>query len=324
MSAIIDIKHLSVHFPIRGGILGRVRNHFIAVDDISFAIPAGRTFGLVGESGSGKSTVARSIIRLIDGISGKIYYQDKNILDLNYSQLRQLRSQIQIVFQDPYASLDPRQKIGDGMIEIILVHQLFKTRRQAREHAKNMIEMVGLNSETVMNSSPRQLSGGLRQRVAVARALLLKPKVVILDEPTSFLDISVQGRLLELLKNLQKKMGLTYLFISHDLNVVGYMSDTIGVMYRGKLVEMSDVEAIFESPQHPYTQLLLSSTLSTDPENIRTPIEEGADGLELNTDGCRFLSRCIKALPICETREHELIDIGNHHYVACNIIGDPE
>lgn len=319
MNHILDIKGVSVKFPIRGGVLGRIKDYFHAVDDVSFYIRENETFGLVGESGSGKSTIAKSILRLNPHTTGEILFHGQNILRLPRSDLRQLRKNIQIVFQDPYASMNPRQKIGSALVEVLMVHRMFQRKQDAYDYAKEMLEMVGLNAETVMNSLPKQLSGGMRQRVGIARALLLQPNLVILDEPTSFLDISVQARLLELLKELQAKMKLTYLFISHDLNVVGYMSDRIGVMYRGKLVELADTDDIFDRPRHPYTKLLLSSILSTDPDQPTSPEEKESD-MTVSRQGCRFQNRCPFAKDECKHKEPPLREVDSGHLAACHYI----
>lgn len=265
MKKLLELHDVSVKFPIKGGIFGRVKDHFVAVNKVSFDVYENETFGLVGESGSGKSTLSRAILQLIPNVEGEILFEGRNINGLPKSKWKSLRREIQIVFQDPYAAMNPRQKVGDALVEVISIHRIRDTYNEALKYAKELLDMVGLNPDNIIDSYPSQLSGGMRQRIGIAKALSLNPKFIILDEPTSFLDISVQARLLTLLKEIQEELKLTYLFISHDLNVVGYMSDRIGVMKNGNLVELADTETIFSQPKEEYTKLLLSSILTTNP-----------------------------------------------------------
>lgn len=264
---LLEVRNLRVSFPIRSGWLGRVVGQVKAVEDVSLSIEAGETFGLVGESGSGKTTLGRAIAGLIPPSGGSVEFRGV-VLRKGSKEAASLWRRIQMVFQDPYASLDPSQRIGDALLEPLMVHRMARSRQEAVAKVRQLVDMVGLPME-VLGRLPRELSGGQRQRVAIARALTMNPELLVLDEPTSFLDVSVQARVLELLKELQRQLRLTYLFISHDLNVVGYMSDRIGVLYRGQLVEQGDSRKLLSAPEHPYTRRLVASMLAPNPEKYR-------------------------------------------------------
>ena len=255
----IEIKNLKKYFPIKGGFFNSKKGDVKAVENITFKIPEGEILGLVGESGSGKTTLGRSIIRLIEPSEGEIYYNDKNILKFNEKDMRSLRKEFQIIFQDPYASLDPRKKIFDIISQGLKIHTNM-TKQEIYKKVSSIIKEVGLQEEH-LNRYPHEFSGGQRQRIAIARALILKPKILILDEPTSALDITIQNQILDLLQNLQEKYSLSYIFISHDMNVIRSVSDKILVLKTGKLIEYDSAEIIFKSPRSEYTRKLISSVI---------------------------------------------------------------
>ncbi|WP_019533052.1 ABC transporter ATP-binding protein [Paenibacillus ginsengihumi] len=312
---ILQVSGLKKHFRLgRGSTLK-------AVDGLSFAVRRGETFGLVGESGCGKSTAGRTIIRLYEATEGEVLFDGENVHRLKGSKLQSFRRKMQMVFQDPYASLNPRMTVGNIIAEGIDIHGLY-TGKQRRERVHELLRAVGLNEEHA-GRFPHEFSGGQRQRIGIARALAIEPQFIIADEPISALDVSVQAQVVNLFKKLQREHGLTYLFIAHDLAMVRHISDRIGVMYLGKLVEVTASEALYAKPLHPYTQSLLSAIPIPDPALERTReriILEGEIPSPLNPpSGCPFRTRCPKAMPECAAAMPELKEAGPEHYVACHL-----
>jgi oligopeptide/dipeptide ABC transporter ATP-binding protein len=318
MEDLLVVKDLKTWFPIKSGIIQRTVGHVRAVDGISFTIRKGETFGLVGESGSGKTTAARSIPRLIEPTEGEIYFDGINITRTKGRKLRKLRRRMQIVFQDPYASLDPRQTVNSMLVEAMKIHNVSQSRSDARERALKLLNIVGLSEEHLYRF-PHEFSGGQRQRVAMARVLTLNPDFIILDEPTSFLDVSVQASVLNLFKELQKKLNLTYLFISHNLAVVHHMSNRVAVMYLGKFVEVAGKDIIYNSPRHPYTYHLMAAIPVPDPEfHKKEVLLPGDVPSPVNIpSGCRFHPRCPYATDKCKREEPTLTETDGH-WVACH------
>ncbi|ODG90199.1 MULTISPECIES: dipeptide ABC transporter ATP-binding protein [Bacillaceae] len=317
---LLNVDHLKQYFPIKGGILGRTVNHVKAVDDISFHIYEGETLSIVGESGCGKSTTGRAILRLDEPTSGSIHFKEKDLLSLGKKEMRKIRKDLQVIFQDPFASLNPRQTIGQILGEALAIQNVVpKEERKAR--IEELLGHVGLRPEA-MERYPHEFSGGQRQRVGIARALAVDPKLIICDEAVSALDVSIQAQVLNLLKSLQKKFSLTFLFISHDLGVVRHISDRVMVMYLGKIVEIADKKSIFENPQHPYTRALLSAIPVPNPVHQRERIILTGDvPSPINPpSGCRFHTRCPFAIDICKTKAPELKLSEQNHQVACHII----
>ncbi len=318
--ALLEIVDLKKYFYLRKGILRRVIGRIHAVDGVNLTIRRGETLGLIGESGSGKTTLARCILRLIEPDDGKVIFDGEDILKLSKKEFRRLRRKMQMVFQDPASSLDPRMTVEALVTEGLRLHGLCKDREERRDIALKLLKDVGLGEEH-LHKYPHELSGGMKQRVAIARALALQPEFLVLDEPTSALDVSVQAKILNLLINLQKKYNLTYLFITHDISVVAHMSDRIAVMYLGKIVEIGETNQVINSPYHPYVKALLSSIPSTDPKmRGRLKAPKGEPPSPLNPPPyCRFYNRCPLARPACKESEPELKEIENNHYVACHL-----
>ena len=317
---LLEIHHVKKYFPIRKGVLQREVAQVHAVDDVSFALREGETLGLVGESGCGKSTLGRTLVRLLEPTSGEIYFQGRGIQDLGARRLRPLRSQMQMVFQDPYASLNPRKRVGTIVSDPMRIHGI-GTRSDRKQRVGELLETVGLSPEHY-NRFPHEFSGGQRQRIGIARALALRPKLIIADEPVSALDVSIQSQMLNLLEDLQNDFQLTYIFIAHDLGVVRHVSDRIAVMYLGKLVELSPAEELYDRPIMPYTEALLSAVPIPDPdlaEQRERIVLEGDVPSPINPpSGCRFHPRCRYATDVCTQVEPPLTDYGNGHLAACH------
>jgi oligopeptide transport system ATP-binding protein len=321
---LLRVEHLTKHFPItRGIIIQRQVGAVQAVDDVSFDIFEGETLGLVGESGCGKSTTGRTIIQLYRPTSGKVYYQDKDLTTMKGEDLRHLRRFMQIIFQDPYASLNPRMTVGDIVGEPLEVHGLQKNRKRRRERVQELLRLVGLNPYFI-NRYPHEFSGGQRQRIGVARALALNPEFIVCDEPISALDVSIQAQVVNLLEELQDRLGLTYLFIAHDLSMVRHISDRTAVMYLGKIVELADREELYNHPLHPYTQALLSAVPVPDPivekKRHRIILKGDVPSPANPPTGCRFHPRCPLAQDICSEAEPEWREAAPRHWVACHLV----
>ena len=314
MEKLLRAVNVKKYFPVRGSLFKKVK----AVDGVSFEIEHGETFGIVGETGCGKSTLGRVVLRLIEPTGGRIYFEGRDVTKVRGKKLKEFRRKAQMVFQDPHSSLNPRMTIAEILLEPLREHGIYVDEPE-RFLVENM-ELVGLGKEHLYRY-PHELSGGQKQRVAVLRALLLKPKFIVLDEPTSSLDVSVQAQILNMLKDLQRKLNVSYVFISHDLGVVKYMSRRIAVMYLGKFVEVADADTLFEKPMHPYTQALLSAIPIPDPKIARSRkriLIPGEPPSPINPPpGCRFRPRCPRAMDVCGRRDPPFIEVEPGHHVAC-------
>jgi len=316
----MDVQNLKKYFPIWGGILRRVIGWVRAVDGVSFEIKKGETFSLVGESGCGKSTVGRTILRLLEKTEGDVNYKGRDLFSLDRSELTKLRQEMQIIFQDPYSSLNPRLTVSDIVGEALKEHRITNG-KETVARVRDTVEKCGLQPHH-LRRYPHEFSGGQRQRIGLARALVLNPEFIVCDEPVSALDVSIQSQILNLLLDLQQDMGLTYLFISHDLSVVRHISNRVGVMYLGDLVEVSEVEKLFSNPQHPYTRALLSAIPTPNPRRkgekilLRGSIPSPANP----PGGCKFHTRCPEAKKVCKEKTPELVEIEEDHRVSCHLV----
>ncbi|MFR7405084.1 MAG: ABC transporter ATP-binding protein [Coriobacteriaceae bacterium] len=319
---LLKVEHLHKEFPTGSGFMGGKFSKKVvsAVNDLSFEIRAGETFGLVGESGCGKSTTGRAIMHLDPPTSGKVYFEGRDISKMNKNELKAMRREMQFIFQDPYASLNPRMTIGEIISEPMVIHGI-GTPEERIERVRELLDVVGLNPEHI-NRYPHEFSGGQRQRVGIARSFILRPKLIICDEPVSALDVSIQAQVLNLLKDLQKQYGTAYLFIAHDLSVVQHISDRVAVMYLGKMVELSDWKSLYAEPNHPYTQALLSAVPIPDPDvqqNRKRIILAGDPPSPIDPpSGCRFHTRCPIAQAKCSEEAPEFREIGEGHFCACH------
>jgi len=326
LNEIIKVEHLTKYFPVQKSLLEqlftRELSYVKAVDDVTFSIKSGEFFTLAGESGCGKTTTGRVIVKLLEPTSGKIYFNGADITKLKGEKLRLLRRKMQIIFQDPYASLNPRMKIIDAVGHPLEIHGLAKG-EEKKKKVLEVLQKVGLTPpEQFINLYPHQLSGGQRQRVALARSIILKPEFMVADEPVSMIDVSLRSTIIDLMLSFRKELGLTYLFITHDLAVAKYISDKIAIMYLGKIVEMGHKESLFRNPMHPYTQALLSAIPVPNPERERKRIEltgEVPSAIDIPT-GCRFHPRCPYTTDKCSKEEPQLIEVEKGHFVACHLV----
>lgn len=314
---LLRVEHLKKYFQTPGGTLH-------AVDDVNFSIMAGETLGVVGESGCGKSTMGRAILRLHEPTAGKVFFEGEDILAKEQKQMKVLRRQMQIIFQDPYASLNPRMTVAEAIAETYIIQNIYSKadKDQINKRVLELMDLVGL-ARRLTNAYPHELDGGRRQRIGIARALALNPKFIVCDEPVSALDVSIQAQILNLMQDLQDELDLTYMFITHDLSVVKHFSDDIVVMYLGQMVEMASTEALFRNPSHPYTQALLSAIPIPDPDYpMKRILMKGEITSPINPDpGCRFYKRCPYAEEKCKNPELKLVEIEPGHFVSCEKIG---
>ncbi|MBM6777679.1 dipeptide ABC transporter ATP-binding protein [Collinsella tanakaei] len=319
---LLKVEHLCKEFPAESGVFaGRFAKKVSAVNDVSFEIMPGETLGLVGESGCGKSTTGRSIMRLTRPTSGKVYFEGRDVSKMNKRELKDLRRQMQFIFQDPYASLNPRMTIGEIISEPLQIHGDGRSASERNKYVRELLDIVGLNPEHI-NRYPHEFSGGQRQRIGIARAFALHPKLIICDEPVSALDVSIQAQVLNLLKELQKQFGTAYLFIAHDLSVVQHISDRVAVMYLGKIVELSDWKTLYAEPHHPYSQSLLSAAPIPDPDLMKSRrriILAGDPPSPIDPpSGCRFHTRCPIAKEICGAEQPDFKEVEPGHFCACH------
>jgi oligopeptide transport system ATP-binding protein len=318
--ALMNVRNLKKTFPIRGGIFGKKVGEIRAVDDVSFTVEKGETLGLVGESGCGKSTTGRTILRLYEPTAGEIEFEGQSILKYSPEEMRKARREMQMVFQDPFASLNPRQRIGKILEEPLIVHGLGDA-KERKEQVQELLKVVGLDKSHI-NRYPHQFSGGQRQRIGIARALSTKPKLIVADEPVSALDVSIQSQVLNLMMDLQEQFELTYIFIAHDLSVVKHISTRVGVMYLGRMVELAGRDELYRRPLHPYTQALMSAVPIPDPDLKKERIILSGDVPSPANPprGCAFHPRCPHAMDVCKEVRPEFKDVGSGHLVACHLL----
>lgn len=316
---LMQVDNLSVHFPLRGGVFGRQVGTVKAVDGVSFQVFEGETLGIVGESGCGKSTLGKALLRLLEPTGGAVYVEGENLLALSKEELRRMRRFMQMIFQDPFASLNPRHTVQKILEEPLLVHGLGSAKERA-EQVREMLEVVGLSSYHAKRY-PHQFSGGQRQRIGIAKALMTRPKLIIADEPVSALDVSIQAQVLNLLKDLQQEFTLTYIFISHDLGVVRHISDRVAVMYLGQIVELAESESLYAERLHPYTQALLAAVPIPDPkaEQVNLLLSGELPSPSKPPVGCAFHTRCPKRMEHCASAKPRLTEVKPRHFVACHL-----
>ncbi len=319
---LLEVRNLRKLFQAKSSFFAKEKTFIKAVDDVSFTLMPQETLGVVGESGCGKSTMGRSVLRLIQPTSGEIFYKGQDFMKANGNELRKMRADMQIIFQDPYASLNPRMTIGEVITEPLNIQKRYASKEEAREQVLKVMEVVGLNPK-YYNRYPHEFSGGQRQRIGIARAIVLKPSLVVCDEPVSALDVSIQSQVLNLLRQLQSSMGMAYIFISHNLSVIKHISDRVMVMYLGHVVEMGEKKDLFDNPSHPYTQALLSAIPMPERHSTRKKIILQGDlpSPANPPSGCIFHTRCFMAQDICSTQSPELKDLGNGHMCACHFCG---
>jgi oligopeptide transport system ATP-binding protein len=317
---LLQVQGLAKYFPIKGGLLSREVDRVHAVDGVTFSIAAGETLGMVGESGCGKSTTGRCILRLIEPSAGEVRFNGQNVTAMNVQDLREVRRDMQIIFQDPFASLNPRMTVEAIIGEALTIHKLTKSPAQYQDRVVDLLETVGLNADH-MRRFPHEFSGGQRQRIGIARALAVSPKLIVCDEPVSALDVSIQAQVINLLEDLQAKMGLTYLFIAHDLSVVEHISNRVAVMYLGRVVEIAPSRDLYTRPKHPYTEALLSAVPIPDPKAKKQRIVLTGDvpNPVNRPSGCHFHPRCPKATERCKVEEPVLKAVGTQHQAACHL-----
>ncbi|MDA1530645.1 ABC transporter ATP-binding protein [Bacillus cereus group sp. TH260-2LC] len=315
---LLEVKNLKTYFPIKGGIFSRTVGHVKAVDGVSFTINKGEVFGLVGESGSGKTTIGKTILRLVQKTEGEVKFKGKDVYSLSKEELRKHRPNMQLVFQDPFSSLNPRMRIGEALGEPMLAHGL-ATKENVREKVTEVLELCGLAPYHI-DRYPHEFSGGQRQRIVIARAMVLNPEFIVADEPVAALDVSIQAQIINLFSELQEKKGLSYLFISHDLSVVEHLCTKIGIMYLGTIVETAPRDELFTNPLHPYTKALLSAVPIPDPtvKRERIILEGDIPSPANPPSGCRFHTRCPFATDICKQTVPEFRNVGEEHFVACH------
>jgi len=319
-NVLLEVNGLKKYFPIRGGIFNNVKHYVKAVDDVSFTVAKGETLGIVGESGCGKSTTGRALLRLIEPTAGDVLFEGQQLTSLSPNEMRKIRKDLQIIFQDPFSSLNPRMTVGEIIEEPMVIFQMHGSAEGRRSKVSELMEVVGLKPEHA-ERFPHEFSGGQRQRIGIARALSLNPKLIVADEPVSALDVSIQSQVLNLMRDLQKQYGLTYIFISHNLSVVKHFCDRIGVMYLGRMVELSPKDDLYREPLHPYTRSLLSAVPIPKPgaKRDRIVLEGDVPSPANPPKGCAFHTRCSECMDICKTERPEFISVGNGRHVACHL-----